>query len=41
MSLTSTGYFLEVWKNPTETQEGTTPGQIVHIPYKYIFIMEK
>ena len=41
MTLTSKGSFLEVWNNPSETQEGKIPGQIIHIPYKSIFIMEQ
>ena len=41
MPLTSKGSFLEVWNNPSETQEGKIPGQIIHIPYKSIFIMEQ
>ena len=40
MPLTSKGSFLEVWNNPTDNKEGTTAGQIVHIPYMSIFIME-
>ena len=41
MPLTSKGLYLKVWNNPSETQEDKIPGQMIHIPYKFIFIMEQ
>ena len=41
MPLTSKCSYLEVWNNPSETQDNKIPVKMIHIPYKSICIMEQ